>query len=87
MRPNDQDIEEVIASDLLGGDILHAHESTSPVLPTDEIQVLDGGISDASGTVALGGSSDVGGTGDVQASADVGATTGAGALGPSPTEE
>ena len=79
-----QDVEDVIASDLLGGDVLHsqAGASQAPATPSDEIKVIEGGITDATGTVPLGGSSDVGGTGDAIASADVGATTGAGALGP-----
>ena len=87
MNNQDQDVQDVIASDLLGGDILHSGHNQSQVLAPDEVKITQGGITDASGTVALGGSSDVGGTGDSAASADVGATTGAGAMGPSTTEE
>ena len=89
MNNHDQDVQDVIASDLLGGDILHSgqNQSAEQVLASDEVKITEGGITDASGTVALGGSSDVGGTGDSAASADVGATTGAGAMEPSATEE
>ena len=76
--------EDVIASDLLDGDILHATSNAQAGTPApDEVKITQGGITDATGTVPLGGSSDVGGTGDAIAAADVGATTGAGALGSS----
>ena len=76
---NPGDIEDVIASDLLGGDVLNSGASQPR---PDDAKIVEGGITDISGTVPLGGSSDVGGTGDALASGDVGATTGAGALGP-----
>lgn len=81
-----QNVQDVIDSDLLGGDILHAEPSQSQAQP-DEVRITEGGITDATGTVPLGGSSDVGGTGDAAASSDVGASTGAGALGPALVEE
>jgi hypothetical protein len=65
----------VIASDLLGGDIIHANTAASDALQPDEVKITEGGITDVTGTVPLGGSSDVGGTGDAPATADIGATT------------
>ena len=73
-----QDFEDVIASDLLGGDVIHADPASGEGPRPDAVEITDGGITDVSGTVPLGGSSDVGGTGDSDANADVGATTGAG---------
>jgi hypothetical protein len=55
--------------------------------PHEDVKIVEGGITDVTGTVPLGGSSDVGGTGDSAASADVGASTGAAGLVPTTTHK
>ena len=48
----------------------------------EEIEIVEGGITDVNGLVPLGGSSDVGGTGNPESTADIGASTGAAGLVP-----
>ncbi len=52
---------------------------------SEAVKIVEGGITDVTATVPLGGSSDVGGTGDAAASADIRASTGAAGLDTSAT--
>jgi hypothetical protein len=76
MKENASDEEKLEAASRALGATEHVidHESN------DDVKIIEGGLTDATGTVALGGSSDIGGTGESAASADIGASTGAAGL-------